>query len=62
MSGPDVGGSMFEDMKDQVLDKDSNTVGIVVGLLVGLLCLIFFFIWTRRKILGEVSKILRIYG
>ena len=25
-----MGGSMFEDMKDLVLDKDSNTVGIVV--------------------------------
>jgi hypothetical protein len=46
-------GSMFEEMKDQILAKDSNTIGIVVALLVGLITLVLLFIWTRRKSLGR---------
>ena len=41
-------GSIFEEMKDQVME-DTNTVGIAVGLLVGFITLMLLFIWTRRK-------------
>jgi len=47
------GGSMFEEMKDQILAKDSNTIGLMVGLLVGLVTLLLLFIWNRRKSLGR---------
>jgi len=46
-------GSTFEEMKDQILDNETNTIGIAVGLLVGLITLIVLFIWTRRKSLGR---------
>ena len=45
-------GSIFEEMKDQVME-DTNTVGIAVGLLVGFITLMLLFIWTRRKSLGR---------
>jgi len=44
---------MFEEIKDQILDNDPNTIGILVGVLVGLVTLLIFFIWTRRKSLGR---------
>eukprot|EP00092_Neocalanus_flemingeri_P014074 GFUD01015183.1.p1 GENE.GFUD01015183.1~~GFUD01015183.1.p1 ORF type:complete len:258 (-),score=94.38 GFUD01015183.1:119-892(-) len=47
------GDSMFEEMKDQILANDTNTIGIVVALLVGFLTLVLLFIWTRRKSLGR---------
>ena len=50
---PSQGGSMFEEIKDQILAKDSNTIGIMVGLLVGLITLLLLFIWNRRKSLGR---------
>ena len=46
-------GSMFEEIKDQIMAKDSNTIGIMVGLLVGLITLLLLFIWSRRKSLGR---------
>ena len=46
-------GSMFEEMKDQILKDESNTIGIAIGLLVGLITLIVLFIWRRRKSLGR---------
>ena len=46
-------GNMFEEMKDQILSKDTNTIGIVVALLLGFLTLVLLFIWTRRKSLGR---------
>ena len=45
--------SMFEELKDQIMGDDSNTVGIIVALLVGLVMLVILFIWTRRKNLGR---------
>ena len=45
--------SMFEEMKDQILKDESNTIGIAIGLLVGLITLIVLFIWRRRKSLGR---------
>merc|ERR1712142_1447051 len=46
-------GSVFEEMKDQVLDKDANTIGILMGAVVGLITLLILFVWTRRKSLGR---------
>ena len=46
-------GSMFEEMKDQILKDETNTIGIAIGLLVGLITLIVLFIWRRRKSLGR---------
>jgi len=46
-------GSMFEEIKDQILKDESNTIGIAIGLLVGLITLIVLFIWRRRKSLGR---------
>jgi len=51
--GLDQGYSQFEELKDQILLSDDNTIGIVVGLAVGFLTLILLFIWTRRKSLGR---------
>ena len=53
MSSSTKQGSMFEELKDQMLDNEANTIGIAVGLLVGLITLILLFIWTRRKSLGR---------
>jgi len=52
-SSTDKQGSVFEEMKDQVLDKEANTIGILVGVVVGLITLLILFVWTRRKSLGR---------
>jgi len=51
--GLDQGYSQFEEIKDQMLSGDDNTIGIVVALAIGFLTLILLFIWTRRKSLGR---------
>ena len=48
--------SVFEELKDQMMANESNTVGIIVALLVGLVMLVILFIWTRRKNLGRGSS------
>ena len=53
MSVPDMAGTVFEEVKDQVLEKDTNTVGIVVAVLLGILSLLILLIWTRKKTLGR---------
>jgi len=53
MSVPDMAGTVFEEVKDQVLEKDTNTVGIVVAVLLGILSLLILLIWTRKKKLGR---------
>ena len=53
MSVPDIAGTVFSEVKDQVLEKDTNTVGIVVAVLLGILSLLILLIWTRKKTLGR---------
>ena len=53
MSVPDMAGTVFEEVKDQVLEKDTNTVGIVVAVLLGILSLLILLIWTRKKTFGS---------
>jgi len=48
-----VSGNKFEEIKEQMISSDSNTIGIAVALLVGLVTLILIFVWTRRRSLGR---------
>ena len=48
-----VNGNKFEEIKEQMISSDSNTIGIAVALLVGLVTLILIFVWTRRRSLGR---------
>ena len=42
-----------EEVKDHVLEKDTDTKGIVAAVLLGILSLIIWLIWTRKKTFGR---------
>ena len=42
-----------EEVKDHFLEKDTDTKGIVAAVLLGILSLIIWLIWTRKKTFGR---------
>jgi hypothetical protein len=47
------GGGFFAEFQDRIVARDPNTIGILVAALLGLLTLVLFLLWTRRRIFGR---------
>jgi formate hydrogenlyase subunit 3/multisubunit Na+/H+ antiporter MnhD subunit len=47
------GGGFFAEFQERIVARDPNTIGILVACLVGLLTLVFIFLWTKRRIFGR---------
>ena len=46
-------GGFFAEFQERVVARDANAVGILVAALLGLLTLLLFILWTRRRIFGR---------
>jgi hypothetical protein len=47
------GGGFFAEFQDRIVARDPNTIGILVAALLGLVTLVLFLLWTRRRIFGR---------
>ncbi len=50
---PASGGGFFAEFQDRIVARDPNTIGILVAALLGLVTLVLFLLWTRRRIFGR---------
>jgi hypothetical protein len=50
---PASSGEFFAEFQDRIVARDPNTIGILVAALLGLVTLVLFLLWTRRRIFGR---------
>ncbi len=50
---PESSGGFFKEFQDRIVARDPNTIGILVAALLGLVTLVLFLLWTRRRIFGR---------